>query len=190
MREIKKFEWDAKNLNVLSIHSISGDLSVESGNDKIEIEVELSGLKRDIEEYEPIFSSGNGRLEINLFPKKIFFNFFGLGDLQIQRAKVKVPDNISLDFETTSADMRFENLSLGDLRSSSISGDIQVNVKEAKNIFVKTTSGDITIHKLYPKIEFLDLQSISENKELMKTVGYNGDDIENFLSKIKEGTHE
>ncbi len=48
MREIKKFEWDAKNLNVLSIHSISGDLSVESGNDKIEIEVELSGLKRDI----------------------------------------------------------------------------------------------------------------------------------------------
>lgn len=164
MKELKKFEWNASEIEKVLIHSISADIVVDRNEEKkISLEVELSGLKKDVEEYEPKMKITEGKFEVDLFPPNgtLYFGFIRFGTLEVQKAYLKIPDDLSFRIETTSGDNVINDLSFNELRLSSVSGDFKMNTKEVKTLFVKTTSGDINIEKIPPKLDEMDLQSVS-----------------------------
>ncbi|MCL4407881.1 MAG: DUF4097 domain-containing protein [Thermotogae bacterium] len=169
MKETKKFEWDIPNVKRLFVHSISSDTVVARNSEsKISLEIEISGFKKDVEEYEPKVKIDTDRFEIDLSPYTPFFpdgffafGFIKFGELEIQKIFLKIPDGLSFGMETTSGDTFIKELSFGELRLSSVSGDFIINAKEMKNLFVKTTSGDIGIENISSKLDEMDLQSVS-----------------------------
>jgi|UniRef100_A0A7V3RE48 DUF4097 and DUF4098 domain-containing protein YvlB len=169
MKEVKKFEWDATGIDKILVHSISTDIVVESSAErKIFLEMELSGFKKDVEEYKPKVRSISGKLEVDLAPHTPFlpdgffaFGFMRFGVFSIQKVHLKIPANLSLGIETTSGDTVIKALSFNELRLSSVSGDFIINSKEMKNLSVKTISGNIDIENISSKSDGMDLQSVS-----------------------------
>ncbi len=168
MRETKKFEWDISAQKLL-VHSISADITVDRNLEKkISMEVELSGFKKEIEEYEPKVKNAGDKFEVDLFPHTAFFpdgffafGFLKFGILEVQKVYLKIPEGLSFRIETTSGDTIVNDLSFNELRLSSVSGDFKVNSKEMKSLFVKTVSGDIDIEDGSSKLEEMEVQSVS-----------------------------
>ncbi len=168
MRETKKFEWDMSAQKLL-IHSVSADITVDRNLEKkISMEVELSGFKKEIEEYEPKVKNVGDKFEVDLFPHTAFFpdgffafGFLKSGILEVQKVYLKIPDGLSFGIETTSGDTIIKDLSFNELRLSSVSGDFNVNSKEMKSLFVKTVSGDINVEDGSSKLEEMEVQSVS-----------------------------
>ncbi len=170
MRETKKFEWDISQIKKVFVHSISPDVDVSRGERKLSLEVELSGFKKDIEEYEPKIKKEGEKFELDLFPHSPFFpdgffafGFMKFGGLEIENVYLQIPDDLSIGIDTTSGDLSVRGLSLDELRISSISGDIEIGSK-IRTLFVKTTSGNLDL-KGSSRIEKIDVQSISGDLE-------------------------
>ncbi|BBJ27605.1 DUF4097 family beta strand repeat-containing protein [Athalassotoga saccharophila] len=171
MREAKKFEWDISQVKKVFVHSISPDVKiVRNVERKISLEVELSGFKKDIEEYEPKVRKEGERFELDLFPHSQFFpdgffafGFMKFGGLEIEDVYLKIPDDLSTGIDTTSGDLSINGLSFDELRISSVSGEIEIDSK-VKNLFVKTTSGNLNFRGS-SRIEKIDVQSISGDLE-------------------------
>lgn len=169
MRETKKFEWEMVDVEKLLIHSISGEISIGKNLErKISLEVELSGFKKDIEEYQPHVKMDGRRIEIDLFPHTPFFpdgffafGFLKFGVLEIQNVYLKIPDDLSLGIETTSGDTEINEVAFNELRLSSVSGNLNVKSEKIKSLFLKTTSGDVNIGKISSNLKEMELQSIS-----------------------------
>ncbi len=177
MKEAKKFDWDIPNVKRLFVHSISSDtVVVRNSESKISLEIELSGFKKDVEEYEPKVKIDTDRFEIDLSPHTSFFpdgffafGFIKFGGLEIQKISLKIPDGLSFGMETTSGDTLIDGLSFDELRISSVSGDFDLNSK-MKHLFLKTVSGNTNIKGSSSKIEKMELQSISGDLKFSKLV--------------------
>jgi len=177
MKETKKFEWNIPDVKKLFVHSISSDITVvRNAERKISLEVELSGFKKDVEEYEPKVKIDTDRFEVDLlphtplFPDGFFaFGFIKFGALEIQKVSLKIPDGLSLGMETTSGDTMINGLSFDELRLSSVSGDFDLNSK-MKYLFLKTVSGDTNIKGSSSRIEKMEVQSISGDLKFSKLV--------------------
>lgn len=171
MRETKKFEWDVSQVKSVFVHSISPDIKVVRNTErKVSLEVELSGFKKDIEDYEPKVKKEGERFELDLFPHSPFFpdgffafGFMKFGGLEIESVHLQIPDDLLMGIDTTSGYISIKGLSLEELRISSISGEIEIDSK-VKSLFVKTTSGNLNFRGS-SRIEKIDVQSISGDLE-------------------------
>ncbi len=165
MKEIRKFEKDISKIKNIAFHMISTDLKiVPSDTSKISIEVELSGFKKDVEDYEPKVKVHGDTLDVSFISNRsISISLFGatFPGVKVLRAKVGVPKLLSSTIETTSGDILVDNATLRKLKITSVSGDLRISSGEFKNVLLKSTSGDIDVLQTSSQIDDVEMQTIS-----------------------------
>lgn len=165
MKEIRNFEKDIPDIKSITLHMISTDLKIVSLDEpRISIEVELSGFKKDVEEYEPKVKVRGDMLDLSFISSgSISISLFGatFPGVKVLRAKIGIPKFVSSTIETTSGDILVDNATLRKLKITSVSGDLRISTGEFKNVLLKSTSGDIDILQTSSRIDDVEIQTVS-----------------------------
>ncbi|WP_456399360.1 DUF4097 family beta strand repeat-containing protein [Mesoaciditoga sp.] len=165
MKMSKNFRFKSlPNVKEIIFHSVSTDMNFLSWDENVlEIDVELSGFKDEVEEYEPVVENHGNTVDVFFLKKKAFsISFFGTSftSLKALKATVKVPKEIALNAKSTSGDIHMNKTSFKKMEITTISGDFN-----AKNVFchemkAKLTSGDVKVEGL-SQAKRIEIRSIS-----------------------------
>lgn len=170
MKEIRKFEKDISKIKNIAFHMISTDLKiVPLDTSKISIEVELSGFKKDVEDYEPKVKVHGDTLDVSFISNRsISISLFGatFPGVRVLRAKVGIPKLLSSAIETTSGDILVENATLKNLEITSVSGDLRISAGNFEKIYLKSTSGDVDVLQTSSSIDNVEVQTVSGDVQI------------------------
>ncbi len=170
MKTTKSFHFESTpNVREIIFHSISTDMNFLSWNENaLDMEVELSGFKSDVEEYKPIVENHGDVMDVFFLKKKAFsISFFGtvFPSFRVLNATIKVPKGITLTAKSTSGDVYIGDVSLKAIRVTSVSGDLNITGGECGDVEAKTTSGDVKINEL-ADMKKLEIRCISGDVSL------------------------
>ncbi len=172
MKEIRNFEKDIPDIKSITLHMISTDLKIVSLDEpRISIEVELSGFKKDVEEYEPKVKVRGDILDLSFISSgSISISLFGatFPGVKVLRAKIGIPKVVSSVIETTSGDILVDDVTLKKLEITSVSGDLRISNGEFEKIFLKSTSGDVDILQTSSPIEDVEAHTVSGDIQIKK----------------------
>jgi DUF4097 and DUF4098 domain-containing protein YvlB len=165
MKMSKHFHFEnVSNVSEVIFHSISTDMNFSLSNeDALDMEIELSGFKSDVEEYEPIVERHGDVIDVFFLKKKGFsISFFGtrFPSLRVLNANVKLPKEITLTVKNTSGDIHVDDVLVKEMKITSVSGDLDVVNGRCERVEVKTTSGDVKINNL-SEMKKLEIRCIS-----------------------------
>lgn len=146
----EKQEINGDHIKELLITSTSYDVNVVP-TDETDISIELSGKagKQSKDSYKLKVDENKGKLKININSKDKFpiigFNFIRVN------LDVKIPQKLydSIQINTSSGDIRTEDLEVKDLNMKTSSGDIESFGGKVESILtINTLSGDITANNI------------------------------------------
>lgn len=170
-----------KNIDLIRIKTVSGDCIVRKGQaDKVKVELSFTF---DTDDYEPEIEQAGKRLILSE-------RFHGRSNRGRSTWRLAVPDNIRIDFSTSSGDFEASDIT-AELEAETASGDISLSHINGQ-IKGSTASGDVEVTHLQGNLDFGtasgDVELSDANGEIEIGTASGGIRAENLRGELDLGT--